>query len=132
MVCPSAPRVGLQLHGWIGPHPHGSSLHVRSLQFSARTDLDYRGAASADDSRMAFTGQIMRFDQDAYWGLEIGASAVVRVPSVGPQVVHLTLGDRSSPAKRYFVFFAIHVFLFPGALIGFVGLHVLMAETRNQ
>ncbi len=29
---------------------------------------------------MAFTGQVMRFDQDAYWGLGIGASIVARVP----------------------------------------------------
>ena len=29
---------------------------------------------------MAFTGQVLRFDQDAYWGLGIGASIVGRVP----------------------------------------------------
>jgi ubiquinol-cytochrome c reductase cytochrome b subunit len=29
---------------------------------------------------MAFTGQVLRFDQDAYWGLGIGASIVSRVP----------------------------------------------------
>src|SRR5437762_770079 len=33
---------------------------------------------------MAFTGQIMRFDQDAYWGLGIGASIASRVPLIGP------------------------------------------------
>src|SRR5205807_7856394 len=33
---------------------------------------------------MAFTGQVMRFDQDAYWGLGIGASISSRVPSAGP------------------------------------------------
>ncbi len=32
---------------------------------------------------MAFTGQVLRFDQDAYWGLGIGASIVGRVPLVG-------------------------------------------------
>ena len=29
---------------------------------------------------MAFTGQVLRFDQDAYWGLGIGASIMGRVP----------------------------------------------------
>jgi len=29
---------------------------------------------------MAFTGQVLRFDQDAYWGLGIGASIVSHVP----------------------------------------------------
>ena len=33
---------------------------------------------------MAFTGQVLRFDQDAYWGLGIGASIAGRVPLVGP------------------------------------------------
>ena len=41
---------------------------------------------------MAFTGQVMRFDQDAYWGLGIGASIVSRVPLIGAPLVHLMLG----------------------------------------
>src|SRR5215467_2585578 len=42
---------------------------------------------------MAFTGQIMRFDQDAYWGLGIGASITGRTPLIGPNLVHLLLAD---------------------------------------
>ncbi len=33
---------------------------------------------------MAFSGQVLRFDQDAYWGLGIGASIASRVPFAGP------------------------------------------------
>ena len=33
---------------------------------------------------MAFTGQVLRFDQDAYWGLGIGASIASRMPIIGP------------------------------------------------
>ena len=33
---------------------------------------------------MAFTGQVLRFDQDAYWGLGIGASVMGRRPSSEP------------------------------------------------
>ena len=36
---------------------------------------------------MAFTGQVLRFDQDAYWGLGIGASIASRVPIVGPAMI---------------------------------------------
>ena len=36
---------------------------------------------------LAFTGQIMRWDQDAYWGLGIGASIVDRVPLLGNQKI---------------------------------------------
>jgi len=36
---------------------------------------------------MAFSGQVLRFDQDAYWGLGIGASIASRVPILGPSIV---------------------------------------------
>ena len=32
---------------------------------------------------MAFTGQVLRFDQDAYWGLGIGAAITGRTPLIG-------------------------------------------------
>src|SRR6516164_8598096 len=41
---------------------------------------------------IAFTGQVMRFDSDAYWGVGIGAAVLGRVPLVGAQLVNLLLG----------------------------------------
>jgi ubiquinol-cytochrome c reductase cytochrome b subunit len=67
---------------------------------------------------MAFTGQIMRFDQDAYWGLGIGASMAARVPLVGDYLVHLILGGPIIAGATLSRFFAVHVFLIPGLLIG--------------
>ena len=75
---------------------------------------------------MAFTGQVMRFDQDAYWGLGIGASICGRVPFVGKWVVHLLLGGPIIAGDTLSRFFAFHVFVIPGLLIGFVCLHLLM------
>src|ERR1700678_590769 len=75
---------------------------------------------------MAFTGQVLRFDQDAYWGLGIGASIASRVPVMGPQVVHLMLGGPIIAGATLSRFFALHVFAIPGLLIGLVGLHLLM------
>ncbi len=49
---------------------------------------------------MAFTGQVLRFDQDAYWGLGIGASILSRVPIIGAPLVHLMLGGPISEAPR--------------------------------
>src|SRR3989454_9919796 len=37
---------------------------------------------------MAFTGQVLRFDQDADWGLGIGASIMGRVPFIGGGLVN--------------------------------------------
>src|ERR1700739_3365406 len=41
---------------------------------------------------MAFTGQVLRVAQDAYWGLGIGAAIVSRVPFFGGVLVKLMLG----------------------------------------
>jgi len=75
---------------------------------------------------MAFTGQIMRFDQDAYWGLGIGAAIAGRTPFVGPSVVHMMLGGPIIGAATLSRFFALHVFVIPGILIALVGLHLLL------
>jgi ubiquinol-cytochrome c reductase cytochrome b subunit len=75
---------------------------------------------------MAFTGQVLRFDQDAYWGLGIGASIASRVPLVGDAVVKVMLGGPIIAGATLSRFFALHVFVVPGLLIGFVVLHVLM------
>ena len=75
---------------------------------------------------MAFTGQVLRFDQDAYWGLGIGASIASRVPVVGPWAVNLMLGGPIIAGATLSRFFAVHVFVVPGLLIAFVGVHLLM------
>jgi len=75
---------------------------------------------------MAFTGQVLRFDQDAYWGLGIGASISSRVPVLGPFIVNLLLGGPIIGSATLSRFFALHVFVIPGALIGFIGLHLLL------
>jgi ubiquinol-cytochrome c reductase cytochrome b subunit len=75
---------------------------------------------------MAFTGQVLRFDQDAYWGLGIGASIASRVPVVGPALVNLMLGGPIIAAATLSRFFALHVFVIPGLLIAFVGIHLIL------
>jgi len=75
---------------------------------------------------MAFSGQVLRFDQDAYWGLGIGASIASRVPIAGPAIVKLMLGGPIIAGATLTRFFALHVFVIPGLLIGFVCLHLLM------
>jgi ubiquinol-cytochrome c reductase cytochrome b subunit len=75
---------------------------------------------------MAFTGQVMRFDQDAYWGLGIGASISSRVPLIGAPLVHLVLGGPTIGAATLSRFFTLHVFVIPGILLASVGVHIWM------
>jgi ubiquinol-cytochrome c reductase cytochrome b subunit len=73
---------------------------------------------------MAFSGQILRWDQDAYWGLGIAASITGRSPVIGRQLVEFLLGGPIIAGRTLSRFFALHVFVIPGALIGLVGLHL--------
>jgi ubiquinol-cytochrome c reductase cytochrome b subunit len=75
---------------------------------------------------LAFTGQVMRWDQDAYWGLGIGASIVDRVPLVGSAMRDLLLGGPIIGGETLTRFFALHVFVLPGAAIALVGLHLAL------
>ena len=75
---------------------------------------------------MAFTGQVLRYDQDAYWGLGIGASIASRVPVIGPYAVHALLGGPIIGGATLTRFFALHVFVIPAGLLAFAGLHVWM------
>ncbi len=75
---------------------------------------------------MAFTGEVMRFDQDAYWGLGIGVAIVSRVPVIGGPLVKMMLGGPIIAGPTLSRFFALHVFVIPGILLSLVGLHLLM------
>src|SRR3974390_3697817 len=57
---------------------------------------------------MAFSGQVMRFDQDAYWGLGIGASIASRTPILGAALVKLILGGPIIAGATLSRFFALH------------------------
>ena len=78
---------------------------------------------------MAFTGQVLRFDQDAYWGLGIGVSISSRIPVVGAWLVNLLLGGPIIAGTTLSRFFALHVFVIPGLLIAFVAVHLLLVLT---
>jgi len=80
---------------------------------------------------MAFTGQVLRFDQDAYWGLGIGASIMGRVPLVGAQLVHLLLAGPIIAGETLTRFFTLHVFLLPGAILAIVSLHLRLVLTKG-
>jgi ubiquinol-cytochrome c reductase cytochrome b subunit len=75
---------------------------------------------------MAFTGQVLRFDQDAYWGLGIGAAIAGRTPFIGGRVVKIILGGPIIAGETLSRFFTLHVFVIPGVLISFVALHLFL------
>ena len=73
---------------------------------------------------MFFTGQVLRWDPDAYWGLAVGGSMAGRVPVIGPQVVKEVLGGPIIGSGSLSRFFALHVFVIPGALLLLLAVHL--------
>jgi ubiquinol-cytochrome c reductase cytochrome b subunit len=80
---------------------------------------------------MFFTGQIMRWDPDAYWGLAVGGSMAGRVPVIGPWVVRAMLGGPVISGDTLSRFFALHVFIIPGALLFFLAVHLWLVLKRG-
>lgn len=73
---------------------------------------------------MAFTGQVLRFDQDAYWGLGIGVAILARTPVLGAPLTTLLLGGPIIGGETLSRFFTLHVFVIPGLIIALVSLHL--------
>lgn len=73
---------------------------------------------------MFFTGQVLRWDPDAYWGLAVGGSMAGRVPGIGPWLVETLLGGPVIGGNSLARFFALHVFVIPGALLVSLAIHL--------
>src|SRR5438067_4762282 len=80
---------------------------------------------------MFFTGQVLRWDPDAYWGLAVGGSMAGRVPVIGPWIVELMLGGPIIGGNSLSRFFALHVFVIPGLLLTFLAVHLWLVLKRG-
>jgi ubiquinol-cytochrome c reductase cytochrome b subunit len=104
---------------------HGSFKYPRELNWLSGVVLLFLTLG------MAFTGQVMRWDADAYWGVGVGASMAGRVPFLGPYLVDLLLGGPIIGAKTLSQFFALHVFVIPGLLLTLLALHLYLVLKRG-
>lgn len=80
---------------------------------------------------LAFTGQVLRWDTDAYWGLGVGASMIGRLPVIGPGLVRLILGGPILGGDTLSRFFTLHVFWLPGLLILFLTVHLYLVVKQG-
>ena len=78
----------------------------------------------ATTAAMAFCGQIMRWDQNAVFGLVAAAKMAGHVPLIGAWLAHFIIGGDVVGSYTLSRIFALHVFVLPILLVSLIGLHV--------
>ena len=80
---------------------------------------------------MAFTGQLLRWDQDAFWSVVVAAEQASRAPVIGGFLATLVVAGQNVGGATLTRFYATHVFLIPGAIFGLIGLHLYLVVKRG-
>jgi ubiquinol-cytochrome c reductase cytochrome b subunit len=75
---------------------------------------------------MAFTGQLLRWDQDGVWSVVIAAEQAGRVPLIGHLLAHFILAGETIGAATLSRFFAFHVFFVPALIFATLGFHLYL------
>lgn len=75
---------------------------------------------------MAFTGQLLRWNQDAYWAIVVGAEQAARTPFIGTFAAQLLLGGPEVNGQTLSHLYAIHIWLVPGGIFTFIGVHLYL------
>jgi len=73
---------------------------------------------------IAFTGQLLRWDQDGYWSVVVMAEQAGKTPVIGGLIAQLVVAGSTVGGPTLTRFFGIHVFLLPALIAGFILIHL--------
>ncbi len=73
-----------------------------------------------------FTGYLLPFDQTAYWATVVGINLNGTAPFLGPFLAQFLQGGANIGEDTLAKFYAIHMLLVPGAIIGLITLHLYL------
>jgi ubiquinol-cytochrome c reductase cytochrome b subunit len=75
---------------------------------------------------MAFTGQLLRWNQDAYWAVVVGASQAARAPIIGDLLTGILFAGPQIGGATLTRFYATHVFMIPAIIFALLGMHLYL------
>src|SRR5579859_3283064 len=75
---------------------------------------------------MAFTGQLLRWNQDAYWAVVVGAAQAARAPFIGEWLTGVLFAGNQIGGATLTRFYATHVFMIPAIIFGLLGVHLYL------
>ena len=80
---------------------------------------------------LAFTGYLLRWDQDGFWASVVGMKIGSYSPFVGSYVINFLLGGDVAGPATLSRFFAIHVWLLPAMIAPFIGIHLYLLRRHG-
>jgi quinol---cytochrome c reductase cytochrome b subunit, bacillus type len=73
-----------------------------------------------------FSGYLLPWDQTAYWATVVGINLNGTAPFLGPFLAQFLQGGAEIGNETLSRFYAIHMLLLPGAIMGLIGLHLYL------
>jgi len=80
---------------------------------------------------LAFTGYLLRWDQDGFWASVVGMKIGSYSPFIGGSTIHFLLGGDVIGPATLSRFFAIHVWLLPAVLAPLIGVHLYLLRRHG-